>query len=254
MADVRVGLAELLTVKNWTRLEELLLLYHAAESRGQANLTISEVKDLFDEARSRPGNVHRDLAVLEDRGLLLRDGKGWRLSQRGFIAAEKQLTDAGLLSDTPERSSVEPLRRVSANLRAQASRISNRELRSFVEEALRCLDPSIAALRAAVVLGWAGGVARLKERAWAFGPEDINRVLTRLSWKNRVALEQDLDDLRESQLLIVAHELGVFDKSALKLLTADLDVRNACAHPTDVSVGTHRVEAFLEEVIDLLYQ
>ena len=94
----------------------------------------------------------------------------------------------------------------------------------------------------------------LKERVWASGPTSINAVLTRLSWKNRVSLEQDLDDLKESQLLVVGHELGLYDKSALKLLTADLDVRNACAHPTDVSVGTHKVEAFLEEVMTLLYQ
>ena len=91
MADVRVGLPELLTLKEWTRSDELLLLFHAAESRGQQQLSATDVKSLFDEARSRPGNLHRDLAVLEDRGLLLRGAGGWRLSQRGFIAAEQLL-------------------------------------------------------------------------------------------------------------------------------------------------------------------
>jgi hypothetical protein len=235
-----------------TRGEQILLLLHMAEQRGMQDSSPGDLGAMFDEARVPVPNLSRELEKLRRAGLVISRSGRWVLSQVGLTESNAIMEKSGLAS-AANTSQLEPLRRVSVKLQSQAAQIANDDLRSFASEALRCLDPAVAALRAATVLGWAGGVARLKERLWQKGQAAIVAELGRLGWRVRIAKEADLDDLKDVQLVGLGHELGLYDKAAKKALESALDFRNACAHPTDVAAGIHKVEAFFEDVLPLLY-
>ena len=72
----------------------------------------------------------------------------------------------------------------------------------------------------------------------------------------RAKIVKNLDDLvliKESTLLLVAQELGLFDKNQRSVLEDCLNLRNKCGHPGKYKIGPKKASSFIEDAVGILF-
>lgn len=122
----------------------------------------------------------------------------------------------------------------------------------YVDEAIKCL--SINALRACVVFLWAGAVKTVRDSMIACGITVTNGALLKHDPKARnIKTVDDLVYVKESTLLLVAQDLGIFDKNERGVLEDCLDLRNKCGHPGKYKAGPKKVSSFIEDVVGIVF-
>jgi hypothetical protein len=175
-------------------------------------------------------------------------------------------TEGGLLqfelTDTGERAVREKLGLPEAEpevehdvgaLQKVAEGIPDERVKEYINEALLCLR--VGALRAAVVFVWIGAVHTLRGAVWKLGgAPTIDTALKKHRPKMSFTKEGDFADVNDDLLLQVAQDLGVIDKSEKKQLKHALDLRNDCGHPAEYKPREHRVSAFIEDVIGIVWK
>jgi hypothetical protein len=125
--------------------------------------------------------------------------------------------------------------------------------RDYFSEAISCYR--IKAFRAAVVLAWQAVVRRIHLECFSHGLSELNTVLVRHDQKAReIRSMDDLGLIKESVLLDVARDLGIFDKNVKGVLVECLGLRNRCGHPGKYSPGPSKVAAYLEDLITHVMQ
>lgn len=170
--------------------------------------------------------------------------------ERGFWAitetGERRLIDefALRLPDAAATTDVATLERL-------AEAVTDEATRDYINEAVRC--HRAGARRASVVFLWSGAVAALRETIWKYGASTIEARLQVHNPKARFKKQADFAYVKDADLIQVAQDIELFDKSQKKRLGEALDLRNDCGHPVKYRPGEHKVSSFIEDVVGIVW-
>jgi len=143
---------------------------------------------------------------------------------------------------------------IANNLKPHLLKITNPDTRSFVEEAIDCLEAGL--YRSAVVMSWIGAVAILYAHVITNKLDDFNAEAQRRDqkWKT-AATKDDLALMKESEFLDILAALSILGKNVKEQLKNNcLGLRNACGHPNSYKIGRSQVESHLEILLLNVYE
>lgn len=227
----------------------LAALYFQLRYAGQGEITVEELRAILARARvprARKANL-ADYLAKSAPYVNVSGKKGNRLLWTITDSGQKNVRT---LLGLPE-SDVEIEHDVST-LQGLATSLKNADVTDYVKEALMCL--SVGALRATVVFLWTGAVRVIQEETLAKGLTNVNTSLQRFDNKARTI--KTIDDfcyVKESTLLLVAQDVGLYDKNERGILEDALGLRNKCGHPGKYSPGPKKVSSFVEDVINVVF-
>ena len=78
------------------------------------------------------------------------------------------------------------------------------------------------------------------------------RAIHRLLYGRRTS-GQEPPTVKDGDLIQVAQDLSVYDKSEKKRLGEALDLRNDCGHPVRYKPGEKRVSSFIEDLTSIVF-
>ncbi|GAA3915673.1 hypothetical protein [Litoribacillus peritrichatus] len=172
------------------------------------------------------------------KGLVVRSPNGWELTEKGKAHIKSIIGG--------------PVAVLSSTLRANLSKITNIETRSFVEEAVQCFEAHY--YRAAVVLSWVGAVSVLYNHVLNHHKQSFNSFAAKKNPKWKPAnTTDDLTRMKEADFLEVCESASIIGKSVKQELQTALTFRNGCGHPNSLKLGEHRVSAHIESLILNVY-
>lgn len=132
------------------------------------------------------------------------------------------------------------------------SAISDKDVCDYLNEAVKCLQ--VNALRACIVFLWSGAVKQIRDDVYACGKVNINAAAVKFNQKAKpIKKQDDLVLIKESTLLLMSQELGLFDKNQRSILEDCLNLRNKCGHPGKYKVGPKKVSSFIEDLVGILF-
>ncbi len=218
-------------------------LYYLKHHEGRDALRVREIRAVLVQAgvpRARGANIAQALVRSAPRVHQIEDGF-WALTSTGEDYVRQRLS---IGTDTRADADI-------GSLETLARGIADEATRGYVNEAVECLQ--VGARRAAVVFLWSGAVAAIRNEVWTHGPRQIEAALQRLNPKAKFRKKDDFSAVKDIQLLTVAQELGIYDKSEKKHLQVALDLRNDCGHPVKYRPGEKKVSSFIEDVVGIVF-
>lgn len=174
-------------------------------------------------------------------GLAIHTSAGWEITKAG----RSKLLTLGIDQGAP---GVE----VATHLRAFLARVTEPNVRSFVEEAVRCHEHRLK--RSAVVMAWLAAVHVLQH--WVFKKHltSFNAELKRIGGKPaQIRTMEDFDLLKESDFLDRLSSASLLGKSRKAALKRCLDFRNNCGHPNSLKVSETAVAAHIEVLLENVF-
>ncbi len=163
----------------------------------------------------------------------------WRLTDTGEKRVRAQL---GLPEGQTE------VEHGVATLTSLTAKIQDADVRDYIAESVKCLE--CGALRACVVFLWVGAIRSVQQKILTHALVDVNNAFK--SHDPKAINIKSIDDfayMKESNVLLVAQDLGIIDKGQRQRLEEALDLRNTCGHPGKYKPGPKKVEAFVEDII-----
>lgn len=243
-------LTEFLYPLRKNKYEDLIIatMYYLEKYEGQKIFTTTEIMDALKQAgisRSKKINVADVLAraIPNVEKITIARMNSWKLT----------ITGRNVLRGI-ENIDIEQLEIIhdTSKLEVVINSISDENIADYIQEAVNCL--SINALRAAVVFVWAGAVRSIQEKVLAKGLKTVNDVLLKRDKNTRkIKKIDDFAYVKESMLLLVAQDLGVFDKGERDILGEALNLRNKCGHPGKYNPGLLKVSSFIEDVVSIVF-
>lgn len=232
-----------------TQQDRVLVALWWLEQSGNTPATAAQVAEELTHARVPNAKNWNVPARLHSAGALVdatpaSKPRAWHLTKTGTSYVSALLPGGTVVMDANARS--------QAELRGVLLRIRDLELRSYVEEAITCIEA--AALRAAAVMAWAGALATIQVEMIALGASRADPAIRRHDAKSRaISGLDDLQYVKESTLLLAAQDLNLFDKGERQMLEQCLDLRNKCGHPGRYSPGAQKVAAMVEDLTAIVY-
>lgn len=200
--------------------------------------TVASIRGLGKEA-GRPEIIRWNISDILGRspGFAVKLPEGWLLTSEGRKRISQFLP-------SKERRIIE----TADGLRNIASSISDQSTVEFLNEALSCFENKL--YRAAVVLSWVGAISLLQGHVVHTNIADFNREATLRDrrWKP-ARTRDDLGRMKESDFLdiIGCPPLSILDQNTKEELKNNcLKLRNACGHPSSLTIGENKVAAHLE--------
>jgi hypothetical protein len=122
--------------------------------------------------------------------------------------------------------------------------------RAYLEEALICFKNR--AFRAAVVMAWNLAFDHLCQVVVKNHLHDFNTQLAKSFPKENLTVSKrdDLNELKESQVLQVCRSANITSNSLHKVLKEKLDRRNVAAHPSGVTIFETTAEEVIKDLIE----
>lgn len=228
----------------------LITLYYREQIDGQTVSTVDDIRSYLDTARVK-GAKHMNISqALNDNGARVHGEvsqgrkKLWRLTKSGREYVRETLgISAGEIEAEHEAGVLEDL----------IGRIHDNAVRSYLEEALKCLQ--VEALRACVVFVWSGTIRTIQERMLdRAGPKKVTEAVQH--HHNKAKQIRSVDDFAyttDRTVLLAATDLGLFDKGQKGKLIDALGLRNDCGHPSKYRPGIKKVSAFMEDVTSMVF-
>lgn len=229
----------------------LAVMYFLKRYEARESVTTADIMEGFKRAKHARGKKIQCAAVLNRAVPYVHspggDGQGrllWALTDTGDGRVRELLN---LPAAEPE------IEHDVGTLTTIATKIADANARSYVEEAITCLQ--VGALRAATVFLWTGAVAVLRDDVWGHGVSAIDRAIKTHNPKAPTFKKRDdFAYVKDEMLLQVAHDLSVLDKTQKGRLKEGLDLRNACGHPSSYAPGPKKVSAFIEDVVGIVWR
>lgn len=219
------------------RLDRLLLILFW---NSEASKSTAEIKKIASDNGLREcvkWNISDSLAKSKGKATLIKGEWLLTTSGRNYLLKQNLITEkkAQLQKDV-------------SDLRSHLSSIKDVNAKSFIEEAVSCLESDQK--RAAVVFSWIGAVALLydhivKHHLGAFNAEALKRDA---KWKNAKNAD-DLTRMKEYDFLNVLEAISVIGKNVKQELQNSLQLRNSCGHPNSLKIGERKVAAHIEILI-----
>lgn len=168
----------------------------------------------------------------------------------GLLTSLKEFQELHALPVTD--SSTESPAQALHSLRV-AAKLAPANYAEYLEEAVRCYEGSM--YRAAVLMVWAAVVEHLYTTIGthpggvkAFEAANVARYGTSAAYR-KIKKPDDLLYLKESQLIQLGEDAGLFNKNARLLLDEKLILRNRCGHPTQYKPGRDETVIFIESLL-----
>ena len=227
----------------------LAILYYQHRYANVDSLTVEQIRLCLKNARIPRWRKINVADVLAKAGHFVDSAgtKGSRLLWKLTGSGEQEVrTLLGLPQAEPE------IEHDAAALASLAAKVSNQEVRAYIEEAIKCLQ--VDALRASVVFLWTGAIRVIQQEVLPVGLSKLNAAILKHDPKAR--LVSKLDDfayIRDKVILLAAQELGKLDKGQRETLEEALNLRNRCGHPTRYRPGVKKVSSFIEDVIGIVF-
>lgn len=228
------------------------ILYYKSRIEGVRELSPKGISEAFGEASQPvPGNISQVLSSLRKARLVNRTkGGNYSLTILGKQRIYHKMQESGI--ELNEEVAI-TAKDISEALHKATLKITDDSERKYVEEAIRCLHPPVTAYRAAVLMGWMAVIYHLRKKVETVGFNKFNLEFASLypqSKRKTVKHFNDLEDYKDQELLEVCERLRLYDKSVKKALLSLLDLRNGCAHPTDLVPSINVVKAFFEQALE----
>lgn len=227
----------------------LAMIYYLASEEGVDSVTSVTLRDLFKRLRTPSASTINTADILAKLGRAgyVEASSGtspieWKVTDRGVSTVRSKL---GIPEDTSE------VRAEIAALSALARRVRSEETRDFLLEAVSCL--SATALRAAVVFVWSGAIWTVQEWLMTNPLGDVNTQIQRHQKAREVKTIDDFAFINDVTTLLVARDLGLWDKGQHTIVEHALDLRNQCGHPSRYKLPLSRCKSVIEELIDLVF-
>jgi hypothetical protein len=201
-----------------TRQDKLLLILFWEDEKPKS---VSRVKEIASENGLREcakWNVSDTLGKAKGKATSIKGNWLLTIPGRTYLFTQKYLAEKKSHSVNDAK-----------DLRTHLTTISNSQTRSFVEEAISCLEADQK--RAAVVFSWIGAVA-VKDAKWKAA-------------KNA----DDLGKMKEFDFLNILESISVIGKNVKQELQQCLQLRNGCGHPNTLKIGVRRVAAHIEILV-----
>jgi len=227
----------------------LAVMYFYERYEDKTAVTVAEIRSGLRRARVRRAGRINVADVLAKSGPYLDTGgtrgreKLWSLTETG-----RQLIRGKL--DLPA-ADVEVEHDVGA-LEQVVQKISNPEIKDYLEEAVKCLQ--VGALRACVVFVWSGAIRTIQERILSAGGTGVTAALQKHDPKCRsVTTIDDFAYVKDDTTLLAARDLGVLDKNQKDTLKEALGLRNRSGHPGKYRPGVKKVSSYIEDVVSIVF-
>ena len=240
LAEAVALVPEFASSKHVDKIRFFLWYLHA--QRGLAGVQPADVRACFEELHlDPPASISPFFTSLADRKPreLLKNSDGYRLEHR-----VRQEFDA-------KYGRREATVRVDALLAGLLPRVADAGQRAYLDEALTCFRHG--AFRAAIVMTWNLAYDHLCNVVLTTHLSAFNAQLPKTCPRADVASiarRDDFSPLRESQVLQVCKSAGIITNALFKDLSARLDRRNACAHPTGVAVTRLTAEEYIGDLVE----
>ena len=140
---------------------------------------------------------------------------------------------------------------ISQLLSSLPAKVPDLAERAFLSEALNCYR--VKAYRAAIIMAWNLAYDHLVR--WILADsgrlQSLNSgIAARYSKKGLVVAKvDDLDDLKESELIEACRTARLLDKNTVALLKEKLARRNTAAHPSRVTVTQHQADDVISDLV-----
>jgi hypothetical protein len=228
----------------------LASLYYVQRYDGQTAITVEDLRRLLKRAHIKNASkinladiLSRSAPYVESPG---RQGHRflWSLTSTGqtYIRSILSLPEA----DAEIEHDV-------YDLKTLVDSISDIEVSDYVKESIICL--SVNALRASVVFLWSAAIRDIQQKIIIHNLNDINISVQKYDPKaKQIKRIEDLSYIKESTALLVAQDLGIFDKNQRDVLEQALNLRNKCGHPGKYKLGPKKVSSFIEDIVGILFQ
>lgn len=238
-------------IKNPIRDKCLATLYFQKKYHSEGPLTEKDLRPLLMAARvpraatakisdclRRSGGPYVDMSGRDGRLSL------WEITSTGEQYIEKLLSLSS--SDVEKKSEISDLNDIVESL-------SDSTVAEYVQEGIDCLEAG--ALRAAVVFLWVGVIYEIQKLIISSDSiSNINNFIQKHDPKaRRVSRLEDLCYLKESKLLLLSQDLGIFDKNEKGILEEALNLRNKCGHPGKYKLGPKKVSSFIEDIVGIVF-
>jgi len=170
----------------------------------------------------------------------------YALSIAGVKEKEINVSPLEFLHIHKEKTSFE-----TRHLINQLNKLQNKDEQEYLLEAIKCLDAG--AYRAGIVYIWNYAIRNIHHRLLKHSLNSLNQAIAKhMNNAKQVTNEDDFAFIKESVVLKVTVELGVFDKNQKKILEDCLDIRNLCSHPGKYIPTQTKAKSFIEDIINIL--
>ncbi|MFZ5615936.1 MAG: hypothetical protein ACOZAA_01250 [Pseudomonadota bacterium] len=240
-------LAPLSKNKNQDRI--LAVLYYADRYEQRPSMTVDAIRQKLKTARVN-GSIKLNIAdVLSKSGALVDtdglDGKKrlWKLTNSG----------QGYVRDVVGLPVAEPeIEHDVTTLTNLVLKISDEDIRQYLEEALKCLQ--VGAIRACIVFVWTAAIRTIQASMLTNGAAAVTTVIQRHDPKAKaISTLDDFAYVKDATTLLAAKDLGFFDKNEKDTLTEALNLRNRCGHPSKYRPGLKKSSAFVEDITSIVF-
>lgn len=233
-------LKDLLTQPHYSRAEKLLICL--AVDPGSPK-KVQEVKQIAIGAGLRAVRRWNVSSILSVAGAkVARIPQGWQLTSVGLSHV------ASLVGPV----AASPALAVASSLRSHSAKLTDPDVRAFVEEAIACFE--LKQYRAAIVFSWVGAVALMYALVIANHLADFNREAPARDARWRPAkTADDLARMKEADFLVVLERCSILGKSVRQELEGCLKLRNGCGHPNSLKVGEAKTAAHIETLIQNVF-
>jgi hypothetical protein len=225
-----------------TRKDKLLLILAHEHEKPKTSAEIRQIAVVTGLRVAQKWNIASILS--STNGLAVRVPEGWILTSSGI----EYLQARNLYSVA--RSTV---LNSAIDLREHVDTIKEPNTKRFLEEAIGCLEANF--LRSAVVLSWTGAVALLYNHVVQNYLSVFNLEAKRRDpkWRDAVTTD-DLARMKEHDFLEILEAISVIGRSVKQELQNNcLKLRNACGHPNSFNIGSNRVAAHIEILIQNVF-
>lgn len=225
-----------------TAVEQLLILAWYAEARQQrAGFDGAQMRQCFRDAGidAPDMSIYLPRLAAKKPPQLVKERGGYRLS-----ATVRRELDKRLGGDPTVIAVAKALTDLPAKLPDLAER-------AFLSEALSCYK--VKAYRATIVMTW--NLAYDHVVQWIFA--DAARlqafnggVASKYPKKNLIFVKvEDLDELKESEVLEVLRVSRLLDKNRIQILKDKLNRRNMAAHPSRLTFTQHQADDMITDLV-----
>lgn len=223
----------------------LLTVYCLTDVHPTSQETTAErVRNALRNSRiPEPRNILSILRLLEKKGFLKRKETEGSASWITTIFGEEHARE--MIEPEPGAKVKE-----GGELRRLMDKVKDDDSNDFLKECLTCLEAN--ALRSSVIMGWALVMDSLYHKVLNVGPSTFNKAAQQRYGTNAktVRRRDDLLYYRDSNILLLCEDVGLFDRNIRDMLEGHLKLRNKCAHPGKYKLGKKKVEGFFEDVVN----
>jgi hypothetical protein len=181
--------------------------------------------------------------IARAKGVAIQVNGGYELSEKG----KAKLPELGVTWSSLAAT------QVAVDLRTHLANITDKDTRSFVEEAIACYEARL--FRSAIVMSWLAAVDVLRKVVVKSHLTQFNAEANRVDvkWKTAITAD-DIGAMKEADFLNRLVAISVIGKNTKQRLERALILRNGAGHPNSLQLGQNEVAAHIEALLRNVFE